>query len=81
MLSSFNQLRVGKLAKVEDEVVALDEFEKLDAMGTHGSQIMRYRLSEWVLTFPQVLWVMIFSDPFSNPMGLVTQQFVSPSSK
>ena len=81
MLFSFNQLRIGKLAKVEDEAVALDEFEKWDGMETRGSQTMRYHLSEWVLTFPQVLWVMILSDPFSNPMGLATQQFVSPSSK
>ena len=28
MLFSFNQLRIGKLAKVEDKAVALDEFEK-----------------------------------------------------
>lgn len=61
MLSSFNQLRVGKLAKVEDEVVALDELETSDGTGTHGSQTTRYCLSEWVLTFPQVLWVMILS--------------------
>lgn len=36
MLSSSNQLRVGKLAKVEDEVVALDELETSDGTGTHG---------------------------------------------
>lgn len=81
MLSSFNQLIIGKLAKVEDEAVALDEFEKWDGTETHGPQTMRYRLSKWVLMFPQVLWVMILSDPFSNPMRLATQQFVSPSSK
>ena len=81
MLSSFNQLRIGKLAKVGDEAVAHDEFGKWDGMETRGSQTMRSHLSEWVLMFPRVLWVMISSDPFSSPMGLVTQQFVSPSSK
>lgn len=36
MLSSSNQLRVGKLAKVEDEVVAPDKLETSDGTGTHG---------------------------------------------
>ncbi|CAI9177339.1 unnamed protein product [Rangifer tarandus platyrhynchus] len=41
LTASHKELRVGKLAKVEDEVVSLDELEKSDGTGTHGSQTMR----------------------------------------